>query len=214
MTGIPGGIAGADCLLHRVPVRRRVVGGLHADDDVGVLAGEGRGRVGLHVFEVLLDGAAPHPVTDDVGQRQDARPAPADDRLPERPEVPPAGAAGVQNGRDPRAEGVAVRVEAVVPGVGPRLVRAREHVDVQVDQPGRHVEATALHHLEGPAWIDGLGDRRHPAVVYGDVADCAQPVPGIDQVAALQQQVELGFAGRAGGTGQRERGGPGQELPA
>ena len=209
-----GGVAGADGLLHRVPVRRRVVCGLDPDDDVGVLAGEGRGRVGLHVFEVLLDGAAPHPVADDVGERQDACPAAADDGFPEGLEVPPTGAPGVEDGRDPRAERVAVRVEAVVPGVRPALVRAREDVDVQIDQAGRHVEAPAFDHLEGPSGIDGLPDRRHPAVVHGDVPNRTQPVPRIDQVTALQQQVELGLAGRAGGTGQRERGGAGQELAA
>ena len=63
---------------------------------------------------------------------------------------------------------------------------------MQIDQPGGDVEATALDDLEGPPRVDGLLDRRHFAAVDGDVADRAQPVPGIDQVSAPQQQVVSG----------------------
>jgi len=87
-------------------------------------------------------------------------------------------------------------------------------VHVQVEKPGRDVEPSALHDLEGPSRVDGLGDRGDAAVVHGDIADRAQPVPRVDEVATLQQQVDFGLAGRAGRTRQRERGGARQELPA
>ena len=133
-------LAGPKRFVHRKPVRGGVVGGLDPDDDIGVIARESRSRRGLHVTPVLLDLSAPHPVADDVHERQYARPGAADDGLPEDLEVPPAGAPGVEHGGNARAEGMAVRIEAAVAYERSRFVGARERVHVHIEKPGRDVE--------------------------------------------------------------------------
>ena len=55
-------------------------------------------------------------------------------------------------------------------------------------EPGRDVEPRDVDHLEGVGRIDAGGDRRDLAVRDGHVANGADPVPGVDDVAALNSR--------------------------
>src|SRR5690606_9131982 len=85
---------------------------------------------------------------------------------------------------------VAARVLVVLlPGV---------EVDVDVDQAGRDVVPGHVDGLEGTRRGDVRGDERDAAVLDGDVADGAQAVARVDDVAPFEQQVELLRGGDAG----------------
>ena len=135
-----------------------------------------------------------------------------DHRLPEDIEVAPARAPCIDDGGNTRSEGVAVGVEAVVPCVRTRLVRAREDMDVQVDQTGGHVEPFAIEDLGRAGPVDVLGHFRNFAIENRHVANGAQLVSGVDDMALPQEDVELRIAGRAKSTADRERRQASQEI--
>ena len=105
----------------------------------------------------------------------------------------------------PDAQREAVRVDAVVAGVGALLAGARVDVDVDVDEAGGHVEARDVDDLEGLGGVDPRGDRGDLAVGDGHVADGAHAVLRVDDVAAPEQQVVLRLGRGARGDGRSER---------
>ena len=156
---------------------------LDADNHAGVTAGQIGGGLRLHVGEILFELAAPHAVADDVEEGQDARLRSIDDAGLEVVEVAPAGAAGVDDGRHADAQGEAVGIDAVVPGVRPRLTRAGVDVRMNVDEPGCHVEPAHVDRLQRVGGIELLSDRRDLARGDGDVAHSADGIARVDDVA-------------------------------
>ena len=75
------------------------------------------------------------------------------------------------------------------PAYAPRMPGAGVHMHVNIHQAGRDVEARDVHDLGGLCGIDIARDRGDAAVLDGDVHDCVNVVPGIDDVAALEQQI-------------------------
>ncbi len=90
-------------------------------------------------------------------------PGPVDDPLLEVVEVPPALRSGVGHGRDARAEGEAVRVDAAVSGVRPALAGPGVDVHVDVDQPRRDVKTGDVDDLGKP--FDGSIDAATAAIL-------------------------------------------------
>ena len=126
--------AGFDRALDRRPLGAGVVRRLDADDQPWMPARHVRGRLRLHVREVLLERAAAHAVADDVEKGEDAGLRAIDDALLEILEVAPAGAAGIGDRRHADAQREAVRIDAVVAGVRAPLARAGVDVRVDVDR--------------------------------------------------------------------------------
>ena len=148
--------------------------------------------------EVLLVLAAAHSVADDVEEREHARLGAIDDAVLEILEIAPAGAAGIGDGRHADAEGVAVRVEAVIAGVRAALAGAGVDVGVDVDQAGSHVEAGDVDHFESGGRIQMGGDGGDGAILDGNIADGADVVLRIDDVSALEEQDRRRAGRRAG----------------
>ena len=134
-------------------------------------------------------------------------------------EVAPARAAGVGHGRHPDAQREAVGVEAVVARVRALLARAREDVNVDVDEArasrrGRET-STTLNASAGSIFAAHGGDL--PAR-DGHVAHGAEAVLGVDDVPAAQQQVVLRLRRRSTERGEepdrarRERAGRSSSL--
>ena len=88
----------------------------------------------------------------------------------------------------PDSQREAVGIETVVAGVGSALAGAGEDVDVNVHQSRRDVVAGGIDHLEGVGRRDVGRDRRDLAVRDRDVANRADPVPAVDDVAAFQRR--------------------------
>ena len=63
------------------------------------------------------------------------------------------------------------------------------HVDI--DQPGRDVQAADVNHLRGSGRIDAVGDRCDTPFLDSDILRLIDLVLGVDQVTALEQQVIL-----------------------
>ncbi len=165
--------------------------GLDPDDQTFVAKRHLRRRLRFHVGQVLLELVAPHAVADDVEKRQHAGPGPIDDALLEIVEAPPARGSRVHDRGHARAQREAVGIQAVVAGIGSSLARAGVHMDVNVDEPRRHVVSRRIDHFQGVGRIDVRCDCRYLSVRNGHIANRADPVPGIDDVAALQQEVVL-----------------------
>ena len=106
-------------------------------------------------------------------------------------EAPPARGSGIDDGGDARSQREAVGIEAVVAGVGSALARSGVDVDVNVHEPRRDVVARRIDHFEGLGRSDVRRDGRDFSVRDGHIANRTDLVPGIDDVAALQQEVVL-----------------------
>src|SRR5262249_14440264 len=63
------------------------------------------------------------------------------------------------------------------------------HVNVNVDEAGRHVQPRRVDDLQRLGGVDVRGNSRHLAVRNRQVANRADVVPGIDDVTAFQQKV-------------------------
>ena len=193
-------LAGFDCAIDRIPFGAAIVRGLDADDLVAMLAHAHRRERRVHVAQILLDRAALHAGADDVEEREDARPRSIDDLLLELQEVAPSRAAGVDDRRDAGARCVRiglhrdVAVTEIRIGLGPE-----EDVRVDVDQPGHDIEPGGIGNTPRPRCLDigrDLGD--FPAG-NGHIHHPIDVVARIDDVSALDQQIEgwrLGAADR------------------
>jgi len=91
-----------------------------------------------------------------------------------------------------------VGVHAVVAGIGAAHARAGIDVDMNINQPGRYVEARHIHRLQRLGGIDVARHFGNAAVFDGDVAHVADAVLGVDDVAAMEQQVVWRLRGRRG----------------
>lgn len=100
-----------------------------------------------------------------------------------------SGTSRVGDRRDAGTEREPVGVHAVVACKGAALSGAGKDVDVNIDQPGDDVEPTDAYGLGGQGGIDTLSDGRDPAILNGDVPHRADPILGVDEMAALQQQL-------------------------
>ncbi len=186
-----------DGALDGRPLWSGIVRRLDPDNQPRMTASHVGRRLHLHVGEILFVLRAAHAVADDVEEREDAGLRSIDDARLEVLEVPPAGAAGVGDGRHADAKGKAVRIDAAVPGVRPRLTRAGIDVRMDIDEPWRHVEPGDVNRLQRIRGIQLLGDRRNLAAGDRDIAHGADRVARIDDVATAQQQVVLRLHGRA-----------------
>ena len=149
----PSGLDGA---IDRVPLRPAIVRRLHADDEAGELADAHRRQARVHVGKVLFDRSALHARPDDVDEREDARPRPVDDLDLELPEVPPAGAAGVDDGRHAGADGVRIGLHGDIAAAQVRIGhRPEEHVRVQIDQARCHVQPGGIDDSLRARRVDG-----------------------------------------------------------
>ena len=84
-----------------------------------------------------------------------------------------------------------------------------EHVGVDVDEPRRHIEARGVRDFAGALARDVRGDQRHFAPGDSDIGNGVDAVAGIDDVPALDQEIEFTVLGGEGGTGndrQRSQG--------
>ena len=104
----------------------------------------------------------------------------------------------------PDTERVAIRRQAEVAGVGAALAGARVDVRVYIDQAGRDVESRDVDHLQSGGRVQVLRDGRDRTVLDRDIADGADIILRIDDVAALQQQVVCRLA--EGWTGHANQG--------
>jgi hypothetical protein len=89
-------------------------------------------------------------------------------------------------------------------------------VGVDVDQAGRDVEPGDVDGLQRLRGRDVGRDRPHGPVLDGHVADGIDVVPGIDDVAALEEQVVVLRRGRTGEAqdGDQDDGHAHEGLPA
>ena len=189
-----------DRTRERVPLGSVEVSALDADDQALVLECHLRGGPGLHVGQVLLEGAASHPVPDDVQERRDARLRRVDDTTLEVVEVAPARAARVGHRGRAASQREGVHGHAIGPaGILGSLTVV--HVDVHVQETGGHVQPRGVDGLCRLGRRDVRGDGGDLAPLDRDVPHGVDPVPGIDDVAALDQQV----VGGLGAGGARER---------
>ena len=131
---------GLDRALDRRPVGPGVVRRLDPNNQPRMLERHVGGGLHLHVREIVLELPAPHAVTDDVEEGQHTRFRSIDDARFEVVEIPPAGAAGVGDGRHTNPEGEAIGIDAVVAGVRTSLASAGVDVRMDIDQAGRHVQ--------------------------------------------------------------------------
>ena len=191
--------------VHAGPIRGGVVRGLDSHHQVFVLQRARGGGFRIHVGGVLLDFAAAHAVAHDVHEGQHARAGAVDHAVLEVGEVAPAGAAGIDHGGDAGAESEAVRVDAVIAGVGVARAGAGIDVDVNIDEAGGDVKPGSIHCLVRARRGDFAFDGGDFAVAHGDVAHGVDAVLAVDDVAALDEQVELGL--RECGAGQHQKSG-------
>src|SRR5205814_8606357 len=131
----------------------------------------------FHVGEVLLELVAPHAGADDVEERQDAGLGAIDDAILEVVETSPPRRSGIGDGGDAGPQREAVRIQAVVAGVGSTLGRSGVHVNVNVDESGRYVESGRIDDFQGVRGVDVRGDGCNFSVGHRDVTDCADVVP-------------------------------------
>src|SRR5581483_6269650 len=159
--------------------------------DVVILFRHVRGRLGIHVFEILLDCAAAHSTAHDVQERQHARLGAVDHAVLEVGEIPPSGTAGIHDCRHARAERETVGIDAAVAVVDSGTVAARTGIDVHVhvDKAGRDVETGDIDDFVRL----GRGDRgRHfgdTAVLDGDVAHGTDLVLAVDDVSPFEEKI-------------------------
>ena len=98
------------------------------------------GGLHFHVREIVLELPASHAVADDVEEGKHTCFRTIDHARFEVVEIPPAGAAGVGDGRHADPEGETIRIDATVAGVGTWLASAGVDVRMDIDQAGRHVQ--------------------------------------------------------------------------
>ena len=177
--------------LNGFPLGPGVMRRLDADDETLVLEGHRHGRLDFHVLQVVLACRARDAVADDVQHDEDAGPRAVDDAGLEIVEGPPARAARVDHGRGARAEREPVRRHA------PRVRPTGISVEMDVDQPGRDVQPRHVHGLRCRGRINRWRDRRNLAILDRHVTDGAHPVPCVDHMAALEEEIVSGCAGLA-----------------
>jgi hypothetical protein len=198
--------------LHGREVRPRVMGGFDADDHALVPLRHLGGGPGVHVLEVLLVPSAAHAVAHDVQEREHPRLAAVHHQALELLEVAPPGTAGVGHRRHAGAERERVRGDAAVACIGIALAGAGEDVDVDIDQPRRHVQAGNVHGLQRRRRVDLRRDCCDLSVADGHVADRAHLVPGVDDVAAAQEEIVLLRSGRCARDEQADNDRQGEAL--
>ncbi len=106
-------------------------------------------------------------------------------RQPEQPGVSYRGHAD--------AEGEAVRVHAVVSGVGVALACARVDVHVNVHEAGSDVQSRNVNRFQCRRRIEMVGHSRDAAIQDRHIPDGANVVLGVDHMSALEEQVVLGL---------------------
>ena len=170
-----------------------VVRDFDADDHARMLPDAHRGQPGVHVGEVLLDRPALHAGADDVDERQDARARAIDDLLLELEEVAPSRAARRRRASSGRCGTSGCRAGTAVSAL---LRYASFSVPKNTwawmsMRPGttcRPVASTTRR-----AWAGSMLAATRAIFVAGDgdIHDRVDAVCRIDDVAVLDQQVEL-----------------------
>ncbi len=188
---------------HRIPFRTAVVGDLDPHDHAGVLADPHRREPRVHVGEVLLDRAAFHARPHDVDEREHARSRAVDDLLLELGEVPPSGAAHVDERRLSAAERVAVRLDGGITVTQVRvLLRPEEHMGVDVDEAGHDMESGGVGDPSRQGRIDVGSDAGNLRSAHRHVHDGVDAVLRVENAAVLDQEIELGSLGIQSWDGQ------------
>jgi hypothetical protein len=162
------------------------VRGLDAHDGVFVAQGHVGGGFSVHLGEVLF-GRAGHAFSDDVQEGEDTGFGAIDDTILEVRKIAPSGTAGVGHGGDARAEGEAIRVDAVVAAVGAALSGAGVYMHVHIDQAGGDIQARDIHDFAGPGGRNIGGDGGDLAVRNSHVQDRAGLALAVDDVASFEQ---------------------------
>ena len=162
--------------------------GFEADDCLRMFPGHLSRALRVHVFGVLFDLAAAHPITDDVDEGEDAGLGAVNHALLEVLEIAPARSARVDHRRRATAEAVPVGVDAQVARIG-APARARIDVDVNVDEARRDIQAVEVDHLRGGRRGDVLFDGGDQAFRDRHVPRLVDVVLRIDDVAVFQQQI-------------------------
>ncbi len=172
------------------PVEMRA---LDADDEPLVSQRHVRRGLDLHVRQVLFDRSRAHSGADDIEKRRDAGFRSVDHTRLEVIEGAPARAAGVGHRRDATAEREAVGRQAQVPsGVGIGLLAVVD-VDVDVDEARSDIEARDIDGSRRLRRRNVHRDRGNLLVLDRHVPNGADPVPAVDDVAALQEQIVVGL---------------------
>ena len=169
--------------IHRRPPGLGEVRGLGADDRIRVALHTGGRRFRLHVFGVVLHLTAPHAVADDVEERQHPHRGTVDDLRLKLREIPPAGAAGVDHRGCAVGQGVLVRLQPA--GESPK------GMDVDVYQPRRDEPAVDVDAIARRMGRKVLFYRCDPTVLRRHIADAVDPVGGIDDPAAAENEIVL-----------------------
>ena len=191
--------------LVRRPFRPIEVRTLDADDDTLVLQRHIGRRLDFHVGEVLLDRAAAHPVADDVEEGGHAGLRFVDDASFEVVEVPPSRTAGIRNRRHAASQREGVDGHAEWTTRVRRPLLAVIPVNVDVDQAGRDIQPRGIDGFRRLRRRDVRGDGGDPAILDGDVANGINPVPAVDDVAPLEQQVVRRLGAREARHAQRQQ---------
>ena len=189
----PPGPRALEC-FERAPERLEAVGAdhierlahLHAEQHVLVLCQRLGRQVDLRVVDVqhLTDRETGQPDRRDVQEAQDAAARLGDDVMLERREVVRTGIAGT----DVRGGG---RVGHQFIGRQPDRRALREHMGMQVDQARCDELARRVEHLGGGRHCNVGLDSGDAGVADSDVATGMQVLARIDDVAALDDEVEL-----------------------
>jgi len=106
-------------------------------------------------------------------------------------EIPPAGGSGVHHRGDAGPEAESVGQDTVVAGPGVAQTGGGEQVDVDVDEAGRHIQAADVDRLLRLRGVDRGPEGGNLAATNGHVHAPVDVVPGIDDVAALEEQLIL-----------------------
>ena len=175
-----------DSVFHRGPLRTRVVRRFDAHDGVLVARGHfGRG-FGVHFREILLRRAR-HALSHDVQECQYAGLGAIYHAVFEIRKIAPAGTARVGHRGHARAEGEAIRIDAVVAAVRAALSGASVNVNVHVDEARNDIQARDIHYLGGFGGRNIRGDGRDLAARNSHVEERAGLAFAVDDVASLEQ---------------------------
>ena len=186
-------------LQHLHVVRQLVMNAVDAhfdrEDPIAMLVDDTNGRCGIDQRHVEVQLVAVIPDDRDIQHRVDAKRRRVDDELSKAEEGVGAGRSRVDGRRDAGWKSDRIRIHRN--GI-PVPVEVRVHVD----QPGGHQLAASVEHLASPGGRNVRRDGGDLSVRDGDIALAGQLLRGVDDAAALDQQI-VGSRRLAGGRRRR-----------
>jgi len=209
-----GAIDGGPRLVLAIPrLIRPVMGGFHADDEVGIFVDGVSAALDVHFVDTLLKSAA-HAVGNDIKESKDADPGVIHDALLFLEKGFGTGSTSVDDGGDARSEdevgGDSIRLDVGSSFRFEPIERsaAGSDVDVDIDQARGDVESADIDDLfRGGGWNVFL-DGSDFAAREGDIHDAVNVIGGVDDVATLEEDLvarSLGFSIREEGEKHESR---------